>query len=259
MTQRENVTDILCIGCQKGSTSWLHSVLNSHMGTYAFPDHEPVTSTTKEAHYWDWNQHRGPDWYRDLMTPDDPAKLTLDFTPEYAALSDDQIAECKALNPTARVIYILRDPLARAVSAIRMHMLWTYGKEHDKPLRLDDDCYRFVRDAKLAMHGDYLRNVTAWRRHYPDLILINYEDFHTDREGSVARIFDDLGLRQDGFDDWGRKRMERLMPGRVWASEPYAMDRAVLTFLQGLTWRWRRQTEDDLGMTFAEGARMLQG
>src|SRR6056297_1799218 len=116
MTERENITDILCIGCQKGSTSWLHSVLNSHTGTYAFPNSEPVTSTSKEAHFWDWNHDRGVDWYRSLMTPDDPAKLALDFTPEYATLTNDQIAECKALNPTARVIYILRDPLARAVS-----------------------------------------------------------------------------------------------------------------------------------------------
>ena len=259
MTTRENIADILCIGCQKGSTSWLHSVLNSHSRTWAFPNSEPITSTSKEVHFWDWNRHRGVDWYRALMTPDEPGKMTLDFTPEYATLDDEQIAECKALNPTARVIYILRDPLARAVSAMRMHMLWTYGKDHQGTLELGDDCYRFVRDAKLEMHGDYLRHVTAWRRQYPDLILLNYEDFHTDRAGSVARILSELGLSEDGFDDWGRERMSRLMTGRVWASEKFPFDRAVLMFLQGLTWRWRRETEEHLGMTFAEGERMLQG
>ena len=90
---RENITDILCIGCQKGSTSWLHSVLNTHPATFAFEAAEPATSTNKEAHYWDWNRRRGPDWYRALMTPPDPALRSMDFTPEYAFLSEAQIAD----------------------------------------------------------------------------------------------------------------------------------------------------------------------
>ncbi len=72
---RENVTDILCIGAQKASTSWLHHVINAHQRTYAFPNSEPVTSTDKEAHFWDWNHHRGLDWYRNLMAVNGKAKV----------------------------------------------------------------------------------------------------------------------------------------------------------------------------------------
>ena len=32
---RANITDILCIGAQKASTSWLHHVLNAHPRTHA--------------------------------------------------------------------------------------------------------------------------------------------------------------------------------------------------------------------------------
>ncbi|GAB4260697.1 MAG: hypothetical protein Kow0013_04470 [Pararhodobacter sp.] len=256
---RENITDILCIGCQKGSTSWLHSVLMTHPGVHAFPDMSPVTSTNKEAHFWDWNHHRGIDWYRDLMRSQDPSKLTMDFTPEYALLQDSQIAECKALNPTARVIYIVRDPLARAVSAIRMHMLWRLGKDHDEPLRLDEQLYFFARNARLTLHGDYVRAINAWRRHYPDLIVLNYEEFHTDRAGSVTRIFDMLGLDMGRIEGRGRTDFDRLMKGRVWASEQFAIDRAALMFLHGLTWPFRKAAEEQLGMRFAEGERLLQG
>lgn len=251
---RENIADILCIGCQKGSTSWLHSVLNTHPMTHAFPDSEPVTSTNKEAHYWDWNHQRGVDWYRDLMTPHDPGKKSMDFTPEYAFLGEAQIAECKALNPTARVIYILRDPLARAVSAIRMHMLWRLGKDHAAPLHLDDTFYFFVGAARLMLHGDYLHNLKAWKKHYPDLMILNYEDFHTDRAGSVARIYADLGLDMAEADQGA---LHHLMGSRVWESEKFPMDRAVLMFLQGLTWRFRTEAADELGMRFAEGDRLL--
>lgn len=258
MTTRRNIADILCIGCQKGSTSWLHSVLNCHPRTWAFPDSEPLTSTNKEAHFWDWNHERGVDWYRELLTPPEPDRMTMDFTPEYAYLSDVQIAECKALNPTAQVVYILRDPLARAVSALRMHMLWHYGKDHRESLRLGPRFQAFCRDAKLAQHGNFPRNAAAWRVQYPDLILLNYEDFHTDRAGSVARIFERFGLDQAEITGPARDRLNALMVGRVWASEPFDMDRAVLMFLQGLTWTTREQTESALGMRFAEGAQMLK-
>ncbi|PTX01276.1 sulfotransferase domain-containing protein [Pararhodobacter aggregans] len=251
---RENITDILCIGCQKGSTSWLHSVLSTHPGTHVFPNIDPVTSTNKEAHFWDWNHKRGVDWYRTLMAPEDPALKSMDFTPEYAFLNDVQIAECKALNPGARVIYILRDPLARAVSAIRMHMLWRFGKDHAEPLHMDDTFRFFLTAARLTQHGDYLRNLTAWRRHYPDLTVLNYEDFHTDREGSVRRIFADLDLDIEAAN---QQRLKKLMGSRVWESAKFPIDRPVLMFLQGLTWRFRQETQAELGMRFAEGERLL--
>ncbi|MFN4099680.1 MAG: sulfotransferase family protein [Pararhodobacter sp.] len=251
---RENIADILCIGCQKGSTSWLHSVLRAHPRTYRFPNSEPVTSTDKEAHFWDWNHQRGVDWYRNLLMPDDPAKLSMDFTPEYAFLNDHQIDECKVLNPTARVIYILRDPLARAVSAIRMHMLWHLGKDHAEPLHLDERFYFFAQNARLAQHGDYLRNLRAWQHRYPDLIVLNYEDFHTDREGSVRQIYADLSLDIAEADP---QKLGALMGSRIWESEKFPMDRAVLMFLQGLSWRFRQEAAQELDMRFAEGERLL--
>lgn len=259
MTRRENITDILCIGCQKGSTSWLHSVVNCHPGTAAFPDREPQTSTDKEAHFWDWNHDRGVEWYRDLMAQDDPTLLTMDFTPEYAMMSDAQIAECKALNPSATVIYILRDPMVRAVSAIRMHMLWHLGKDHRDPLVMDDRFWLFFRDAMVVRHNHYLRNVRAWRAAYPDLVLLNYESFHNDRAASVSALFDRLGLDQSAITGASAERMARLMAGRIWVSEPFPIDRSVLMFLHGLTWRTRQETRDELGMTFGEFTQLLDG
>ncbi|WP_370208097.1 sulfotransferase domain-containing protein [Pararhodobacter marinus] len=253
---RENVTDILCIGCQKGSTSWLHSVVSTHPRTHAFPDSRPQTSTDKEAHFWDWNHKRGVDWYRTLMTPADPGKLSMDFTPEYAFLTPAQIAECKALSPGAKVFYILRDPLARAVSAIRMHVLWRFGKDHDQPLRLDETLLSLVRDARLGLHGDFTGNLARWRAAYPDLLLLNYEDFHTDREGSVARIFAHLDL---DIAEANQGRLSRLMGSRVWASEQFPIERDALMFLQGLTYRFRLACEAELDMRFAEGERLLGG
>jgi hypothetical protein len=257
MTTRANIADILCIGCQKGSTSWLHSVLACHPGTWSFPNSEPVTSTDKEAHFWDWNHHRGTDWYRALMTPPEPALRSMDFTPEYAFLSDDQIAECRALNPTARVIYILRDPLARAISALRMHALWKHGAGWSGALDLDAELFALIEAARLALHGDYAANVARWRAAYPDLIVLNYEGFHTDRPTRVAQVMTALGLDPAAMDPAGQARLDGLMSARIWQSEPFPVTRRARLFLHGLTRSWRAGAERELGMTFAEGQRLL--
>ncbi len=254
---RENIADILCIGCQKGSTSWLHSVLDCHPLTHAFPESEPLTSTDKEAHYWDWNHHRGADWYRTLLSPPQDSLRTMDFTPEYAFLNDEQIAECKALNPKAQVIYLLRDPLARAVSALRMQILWHLGKDHREPLHMDATGERLMRVARLDAHGDYLRNLRAWQRHYPDLIVLNYEDFHNQRVESVAAIMARLDLPIKEIEGERRERFDRLMAQRVWVSEPFQLDRALLMMLHGLTWRYRQACQRELGIHFDEGQRLL--
>ena len=259
MSERVNITDILCIGCQKGSTSWLHSVLNRHPDTHAFPNSRPVTSTNKEAHFWDWNHDRGVEWYRTLMTPKEPHKKSMDFTPEYAFLPDRHIAECKRLSPQARVIYILRDPLARAVSALRMHLLWRFGKDHDQPLRLDDLFFELVKKARLDQHGGFARNHAAWRRHYDDILLLNYEDFHNDRAGSVARVFAHTGLDTARMSDEDRAKLDDIMGKRVWESEKFPIERDALMFLHGYTWRTRQAVEKAFGMTFSEGLELLDG
>jgi hypothetical protein len=257
MTDRANIADILCIGCQKGSTSWLHSVLACHPRTHAFPDSEPVTSTDKEAHFWDWNHHRGADWYRSLLAPPDPALRTMDFTPEYAFLTEAQIDECRALNPTARVVYILRDPLARAVSAIRMHLLWERGAGWDGVLDLGPDLMRLIAEARIGLHSDYAVNAARWRRAYPDLLVLNYEDFHSDRPGQVDRVMRALGLDPAEIAGEAAARLDGLMQVRIWQSERFRLSRRALMFLHGLTRAPRAAAEAALGMRFDEGARLL--
>lgn len=258
---RASAADILCIGAQRSMTSWLHRVMAAHPKTWAFPNFEPVTSTSKEAHYWDWNQRRGDDWYRVLMRPLNDDLQSLDFTPEYAFLSNDQIAHCKRLNPTAKVIYILRDPLARAVSAIRMHTLWATKnaapKEHTVsfgPAFLER-CQR----AHLWDHGAYAANVRRWRRHYPDLLLLNYEDLRADPIAGMHRILGHCDLPYDSLSEADRATLHDRAKTIVWHSPPYPLDADCLHFLHGVTWSQRHDTQVALGMTFTEGDTLLEG
>lgn len=259
MSARANIADLICIGCQKGSTSWLHAALAFHPDTHSFPDCDGITSTDKEAHFWDWNRSRGIDWYRDLLAPPLPHLRTMDFTPEYAFLTEAEIAECKALNPEAKVLYVLRDPLARAVSALRMELLWNHGAQRREALELGSELLDLAARARLELHGDYVANIGRWRAAYPDLIVLSYEALHADRRAQVAGLMARLGLDPGRIGPEGQAGLDDLMGRKVWESERFVLGRGALMFLDGLSRGWRAAAAAELGMTWAEGAALLEG
>ncbi len=256
---RENVTDILCIGAQKASTSWLHNVLNAHPRTYAFPNSAPITSTNKEAHFWDWNHKRGIEWYRALMTPPESERLSMDFTPEYALMSDAQIRECKEINPTARVIYVLRDPLARAISALRMHTLWQNrdAKPEEVEIVLDEQFFELLKKARIAENTSYFANYERWARHYDDILLLNYEDIRANPTDVIDRLFDHCGLSLGEMPPDARDEFHKRMNRRVWASVRYPVRSDVAHFLYGLLWPKRVAAERFFKVSFREYQEIL--
>ena len=257
---RANAADILCIGAQRAMTSWLHGAMAAHPATWAFPSFEPVTSTSKEAHYWDWNHRRGPDWYRVLMRPLQDDLKSLDFTPEYAFLNDRQIEECATLNPSARVIYILRDPLARAVSAIRMHTLWASRNAPADAVRvtLDAGFLDRCRAARIWDHGDYAANLRRWRRRYPDLLVLSFEELRARPLDGLRRALAHCGLDWDGLDEATRATLSERARRHVWATPHYPLDADCLHFLHGAMWPLREALKADTGLTFEEGETLLE-
>lgn len=255
---RANVTDILCIGAQRAMTSWLHHVLAAHPDTSPFADFNPVTSTSKEAHFWDWNRHRGLDWYRRLMRPWNDAHKTLDFTPEYAFLNTQQIAECKALNPSATVIYILRDPLARAMSALRMHTLWAVGADapHTREITFDTAFTERCEKARLWRHAAYGENIARWRSAYPDMLILNFEDLRADPLGGARRVLEACGLGFDTLGDDIRATMSDRAARTVWRTPAYPFHADCVDFLRGLTWAETTRITQELGLHFTESAHL---
>ncbi len=249
---RKNIADILCIGTQKAGTSWLHSMCNIHPKTYAFPAIKDVTSTNKEVHFWDWNVSRGIDWYRELMTPPHEDMLAMDFTPEYSIMSVDLIKRCKESSPEALVIYVLREPVERAISALRMYYFWEFGeasKDH-KRISFDDDFFRIMQKSRLTELGFYVYCAEKWLNFYPNMKIINYQKIKDSPREVVLSIYKDAGIDYNKLNEAEKSRFEKKLSEKVWKSTNFQIDDEVVSYLENVFSPHRRFSERVLGINF---------
>ncbi len=138
-----NGPDFLIIGAQRAGTTWLHRVLRQHPSLWLAP--------VKELHYFDklgttrtcldpkerqrlglrrlmsfdpweirfWLGRRDDAWYARLFH-DARRKgfIAGEITPAYAILGEDVWRRIKRMNEDVKLIFIMRDPLDRAWSAV---------------------------------------------------------------------------------------------------------------------------------------------
>lgn len=135
---------VLGVGAQKGGTTWLHRYIAQAPGT--------DTGRLKEYHVWDarylpdcarfrvplWQVPHPKAWLRWRMQRSDAAyfdyfarrlarpgvHLTADITPSYSGLPTEALARIAegfaARGIAVRVVFLMRDPVQRCWSAIRM-------------------------------------------------------------------------------------------------------------------------------------------
>lgn len=135
--------DFLVVGAQRAGTTWLHRVLRQHPALWLPP--------VKELHYFDkpeirrtilnaherrrvglkrlrsldpwllrfWLGRRDDRWYASLFAAARARGLvTGEITPAYATLPVPVLRRIAALNPSLRLVFIMRDPVDRAWSAV---------------------------------------------------------------------------------------------------------------------------------------------
>ncbi|XP_053727630.1 heparan sulfate (glucosamine) 3-O-sulfotransferase 1-like 2 [Synchiropus splendidus] len=105
---QQRLPGAIIIGVRKGGTRALLEMLNLH------PDVEVAKA---EVHFFNVEEHyrRGLPWYRSQMPYSLPSQLTIEKTPGYFAspLAPARIWE---MNPSVRLLLIVRDPAERLVS-----------------------------------------------------------------------------------------------------------------------------------------------
>jgi hypothetical protein len=138
--------NFIVIGAQRSGTSWLYEVLERHPSFWLPPIKElhffddPLLHNKKRYYnflrmrliaglgfrhplsLWDaryFLQSRGDEWYRQLFSSANKrGMLTGDVTPSYATLDESAFRCMHVINPSVKIVFIMRDPITRSWSSV---------------------------------------------------------------------------------------------------------------------------------------------
>jgi hypothetical protein len=190
---QQPVADFFIVGAMKSGTSSLRDMLRQH------PD---VDIYRGEIHYFDKLElfEKGPDWYHEHF---DLARggevLHGDKSPSYS-LAPEAPARIQAYNPAARIIWIFRNPVKRAISNFHHAK-----KRNQDAMSLEDSLSRAEELAATNSPAAYLYR-SQYERHLANFALYfseerNYimifEELLADPETEVKKLLQWLGLTSD--------------------------------------------------------------
>lgn len=181
--------NFLVIGAQKAGTTSLCRLLNQHPDVYVSRNKEPMFFSH------DSNYARGMAWYEDFFSRAGKAAAVGEGSTSYAALCLHPLCPQRVAQhlPDARLVYMTRHPVERAVSA------WIHYMHEDRPMPRDVD--RAIREVEQLLGlSRYMVHVEAYEHHYPSdrMHVLFFEDFCRDPVGEIQRCLRFLGV-DDSF------------------------------------------------------------
>ncbi len=119
-----------------------------------------------------------------------------DVTPAYSLLSAGRLAQMATLAPITRFVYVLRDPVSRLWSHLRMNAARRAGAPEDIPARTNRMFWRYGRGRFPGMHlrGDYRGALERLDRALDPtrLLVLFYEELF--RQDTIDRLCAFLGI-----------------------------------------------------------------
>lgn len=203
----------IVIGAMKAATSTVCAYLEDHPDIYMVPECEPNYFNRDE------NYARGEAWYHAHLTPRTHERLCGEGTNNYAARDTfpESAARMAAYNPDMKIIYIVRHPVDRIVSA------WIQNRVNQRdmvPPTLD----RAVQEMPERFVGQslYWHNISAYRALFGDeQIFVGFmDDLQQDADAFFARLTAFLGVPPAPHIQRGHlnKSMGKRVPTRAYTA-----------------------------------------
>jgi len=190
--QTECVPDFIGIGAQRAGTSWMYQCLFRH------PE---VFMPRKEIQFFNAKYDRGFPWYQEhFRTLPEGRSISGEFTPNY--LADEQAVPRMAEHvPNAKLVVILREPVARAYSAYNLmvshgHYTGVNFEEAMKP------------GSHLVNGGLYGKHLERVFRFYPKdhVKIFLYEQIDQNPEQVLRELYEYIGVDPDFVPDSVRRK-----------------------------------------------------
>lgn len=237
--------NVVVIGAMKCATSALHAYLDAH------PDIS--MSATKELNFFNgpeqpphddpdswWRSgqwHRGLEWYAAQFDPHTPVRG--ESSPAYTSPDFPEVPDRMAnVIPEARLVYLVRDPVERAVSQYAHHR--RDGAEH-RPLDeavLDPDSQYLARSRYAERLAPFLEHFDRGQVH-----VVVQERLLADRDRQIAQVYEHVGVDPDWRDP---RHDERHHVGDGRPEVDPALRRAVAQRVGDDVRRLRELLDDDL-------------
>jgi hypothetical protein len=180
------------IGAQKSGTSSLHEYLDRH------PDISMPRPKKEVNFFLPWIYPRGTEWY--LSHFRDDGLMHGEASPEYTNYPyfGDVAPRMHEHVPDARLIYIMRDPVARLVS----HWQHVYAREiiHVGLAELTRG-ERFG-ESEYVWRSRYMFQLDRYREHFGDdaILLLTFEELVRDSAATMATVYRFLGVAEGAVD-----------------------------------------------------------
>lgn len=220
--------DFVCIGAQRAGTTWLYDNLVVHPRTWLPPVKEvhffdslcpneellgvetsqdpqgprkyapiltrPSLHTVRWIHRY-YHEHRTTGWYYRIFEKPSPGLVAGDITPAYSTLDDRGVRfASRVLAPACRVFMVLRNPMERAWSGLKM----TY-RFHGRDIS-GTDLERLTRGFDHPTHrlrSDYVGAVRRWSEAFPGRFrTFLYDDLEDDPRVFLYDVQDHLRLER---------------------------------------------------------------
>ena len=230
---------IIGIGAQKAGTTWLSAMLSQHPQVWTPPFKEAQFFNHRfvpEHRQWlPWhfkrarqNQERRyatrglpfpPEldayltritrgemftnhWYKQVFAPAPQGTMPCDITPEYSTLPDEGVGFVADFLPKARFIYIIRHPVDRVVSQLKMNLT----RKGRRP-RGVEDWLAETEDPVLYDRGDYATYVPRWTARFgPDrLLILPFGAIAANPGAFMRRVETHCGLDPHSYDNLAAK------------------------------------------------------
>lgn len=179
--------NFIILGAMKSGTTTLHHKLNMHP--------EIGMSRAKEPNFFNENFDKGLDWYQQLFTGD--YKLFGEASPNYtkAHIHPNTAATMHSVLPDVKLIYIVRDPIARIIS----HLHHNLYRDRLKPNEIDRKVLTSPRYINTSM---YYFQISQYLKYYPreKFLFLTFESLRKDTNATLKKIIDFLGVEPYSFD-----------------------------------------------------------
>ena len=178
----------LVIGAQKAGTTSMHAYLRQHPDVFV--------ARQKELNFLtDLEYHRGLDWYAAQFADAGGAAARGDVSPLYTAypwLRDVPQRAAQHL-PGAKLVYLLRHPIERAISNYRYQVAMGVEK-----LPIEQAVFS-GNPAQYVSRSKYATQIEQWLPYIDrdDLLCVTSEELRADHDGVMRRIFAHIGVDPD--------------------------------------------------------------